>query len=199
MIGPLACGGRISGRTIGASAAGNEQMRGGPAVGRTQSSRGFVGHPGAHAVAKKSERHRHQWLEGMMQPLHKRIHLRDRGLAKACGPAWQFHRTEIDCRRHKAPQWSIKCSVPRGVREDEKTAANDGAFIPKWIDLSSVIASIAHSRQPAHKRCRTTRSRASQVQAKPKSDSSNARRSLTCSCGSRRCTVQLFAGTDASD
>jgi hypothetical protein len=154
-------------------------------------------HPSAHAVAKKSERHRHQWLEGMMQPLHKRIHLRDRGLAKACGPAWQFHRTEIDCRRHKAPQWSIKCGVPRGVREDEKTAANDRAFIPKWDP--PVERHCVHRTQPAHKRCRTTRSRASQVQAKPKSDSSNARRSLTCSCGSRRCTVQLFAGTDASD
>lgn len=57
------------------------------------------------------------------------------GLVKARGTARKFYRTEIDFRRHKAPQWSVKRGTSSSVRKAEKAAANDGAFIPKWNPL----------------------------------------------------------------
>src|SRR5262249_59362100 len=107
-------------------------MYGGPAIGRAQSPGGFIGDPCAHAMSEETERHGHQWLDDVMQLLHKRGHRGEWELVKARGAARQFQRTEIDFRRHKAPQWPIKRGISRGMRKAEQATANDSAFIAKW-------------------------------------------------------------------
>ena len=119
-------------RAGGAAAAGNEQMQGGPAVRRAQLPGGFIGDTGADAVAEKTERHRHQRRERLLQPLHQRAHGGEGRLVKARGAARQLHRTKVDLGWHEAPQGSVKRGISSGVREGEQAAADGGAVIAKW-------------------------------------------------------------------
>jgi hypothetical protein len=107
-------------------------MHGSPAIDRAQLPGSFISRAGAHAVAKKAERHSHQRLERMTQSLHKRAHRGQWWLVKARRAARQLHGTEIDFGRHQAPQRPVKRGIPCSVRKAEKAAANDRAFIPKW-------------------------------------------------------------------
>jgi hypothetical protein len=110
-------------------------MRGNPAIDRTQSPGGFICHTSAHAVAEESEWHCHQWLNSIVQLLHKRGHRIAGWLGKARGTARQLQRTEIDIGRHKAPQRSVKGSISRSMWKAENAAANGCAFITKWSPL----------------------------------------------------------------
>ena len=112
--------------------AGNEQMHGGPAVRRAQLPGGFIGDTGADAVAEKTERHRHQRRERLLQPLHQRAHGGAGHLVKARGAARQLHRTKVDLGWHEAPQGSVKRGISSGVRKGEQAAADGGAVIAKW-------------------------------------------------------------------
>jgi hypothetical protein len=77
-------------------------MHGEPAIDRTQLPGSFEAHASAHAVAKKTEWHSHQWLQRIIQPLHQRAHGREWWLIETRGTARQLHGTEIDLGRHQA-------------------------------------------------------------------------------------------------
>ena len=137
-----------------ASAAGNEQMHGGPAIDRAQLPGRFIGHQAPTLWPKKAERHRHQRLERMVQPLHERAHGGEGRLVEARGAARQLHRTEIDLGRHEAPHGQVERGISRSVRKGKKAAANGRASIRNGTHLSSVIASIVLG-QPLDQTCRT--------------------------------------------
>ena len=147
---------RIGGnRRLGPSAAGNEQMHGSAAIDRAQLPGRFIGHPGTHAVAKKTERHGHQRLERMMQLFHQRAHGGEGRLVKARSAARQLDGAEIDLGRHEAPQRSVKRGISRSVRKRKKAAANDRALIPKWDPPVERHCVRRTQRAVCHERCRT--------------------------------------------
>src|SRR2546430_389970 len=67
-----------------------------PAIRRAQLPSSFIGHTGAYAVTKETERHRHQRLQRIIQWLQKRAHTGEWWLVKARGPAWQLPGQKVD-------------------------------------------------------------------------------------------------------